>query len=246
VKEINQIICSGKRIKKKIVRLEKIPAFMISSKLIKNDITPVMTSFSGNQVLAALDETRYNHLPIVNNQDFLGLICETDLFNNNIDDPIGTYKLILSNAFVKNDNHLYDAVRLVCELKLSLVPVVDNNNVYLGYIDLQSIVEHFGNDLSINNPGSIIELELNAHDYSLSELTSIIESNDIRVLHLGVTTYLDSTKLKVTIKLDKIDISALIQTLNRYEYTISGSYGQDEMRDYLKERYDSLMNYLNL
>lgn len=219
---------------------------MISSKLIKNDITPVMTSFSGNQVLAALDETRCDHLPIVNNQDFLGMICETDLFNNNIDDPIGTFKLSLSNAFIRIDNHLYDAVRLICEMKLSLVPVVDNNNVYLGYIDLQSIVEHFGNDLSINNPGAIIEIELNTQDYSLTELSSIIESSDMRILHLGVTTFPDSTKLKVTIKLDKIDISALIQTLTRYEYIISASYGQDEMMDHLKERYDSLMNYLNL
>jgi hypothetical protein len=68
----------------------------------------------------------------------------------------------------------------------------------------------------------------------------------MKVLHLGVTTYPDSTKMKLTIKLDKIDISALIQTLTRYEYIISASYGQDEMMDYLKERYDSLMNYLNL
>lgn len=219
---------------------------MIPSHLIQNIVTPVMTSFSGNQVLAAFDETRFNHLPIVNNQDFLGVICETDLFNNHMDDPIGTYKLTISNAFVRIDNHLYDAVRLICDFKLSLVPVVDNNNVYLGYIDLQSIIEHFGNDLSINNPGAIIELELNAHDYSLAELTGIIESSDIKILHLGVTTFPNSTKLKVTVKLDKIDISALIQTLNRYEYVISASYGQDEMRDYLRDRYDSLMNYLNI
>lgn len=205
-----------------------------------------MTSFSGNQVLAAMDETKFSHLPIVNNQDFLGIICETDLFNNIIDDPIGTYKLSNINAFVRNENHLYDAVRLVCELKLTMVPVVDENNMYLGYIDLQSIAEHFGNTLSINNPGAIIELELNTQDYSLTEITSIIESNDAKVLHLGITTFPDSTKMTVTIKLDKIDISAVIQALNRFEYTISASYGEDETWDHLKDRYDSLMNYLNI
>jgi acetoin utilization protein AcuB len=219
---------------------------MIPSHLIQNIITPVMTSFSGNQVLAALDESRLNHLPIVNNQDFLGVICETDLFNNNMDEPIGTYKLSLVNTFVKTDNHIYDVVRLVCDHKLSLVPVVDHNNVYLGYIDLQTIVEHFGNGLSINNPGAIIELELSAQDYSLSEITGIIESNDAKILHLGLTSFPDSTKLIVTIKLDKIDVSAVTQALTRYEYVVSVSYGQDEMWDYLKDRYDSLMNYLNL
>jgi len=219
---------------------------MVPTHLIQNIITPVMTSFSGNQVLAALDETRFDHIPIVNNQDFLGVICESDLFDNIIDDPIGTYKLSLSNAFIRSDHHLYDAVRLICELKLSLVPVVDENNMYLGYIDRQSVVEHFGNELSINNPGSIIELEMNVHDYSLTQINEIIESSDMKVLHLGVTTFADSTKIKITIKLNKIDISQLIQTLTRYEYIVSASYGQDEMRDYLKDRYDSLMNYLNI
>jgi acetoin utilization protein AcuB len=219
---------------------------MIPSQLIRDIITPVMTSFSGNQVLSALDETRIQHLPIVNNHDYLGLICETDLFNNNIDEPIGTYKLSIPNISVKRDNHIYDAVRLICEHKLTLVPVTDNNNVYLGYIDLQSIVEHFGNEMSVNNPGAIIEIEVNQHDYSISEIASIIESNDVKILHLGVTTFADSTRVLITVKLDKIDISAVIQALNRYEYTISASYGEDEMRDYLKDRYDSLMNYLNI
>jgi len=219
---------------------------MIPSHLIQNVITPVMTSFSGNQVLAAIDETRFNHLPIVNNQDFLGVICETDLFNNNMDEPIGTYKLSLVNTFIRTDNHIYDAVRLICDHKLSLVPVVDQNNVYLGYIDLLTIAEHFGNGLSINNPGAIIELELTEQDYSLSEITGIIESNDAKILHIGLTSFPDSTKLIVTIKLDKIDVSAVTQALTRYEYVVSVSSGQDEMRDYLKDRYDSLMNYLNI
>lgn len=219
---------------------------MIPKHLIKNEITPVMTSFSGNQVLAAFDETHFDHLPIVNNQDFLGLICESDLFNHTLDDPIGTYKLSLSNAFIRSDNHLYDAVRLICEFKLSLVPVVDHNNVYLGYIDRQGVIEHFGNDLSINNPGSIIEIDMNVHDYSLTQLNELIEMNDMKVLHLGVTTYPDSTKLKVTIKLNKIDISQLMQTLTRYEYNVSGAYGFDAMEDFLKERYDLLMKFLNI
>jgi acetoin utilization protein AcuB len=219
---------------------------MIPVHLIKSIITPVMTSFSGNQVLAAMDESKLSHLPIVNNQDFLGVISETDLFNNSIDDPVGTYKLSLSNAFVRIDNHIYDAVRLVCELKLSMVPVIDNNNVYQGYLEPAGLVEHFGNQLSINNPGGIIELELNNQDFSLTEIAQIIETNEGKILHMGLTTFPDSTKVMLTLKLDKIDISSIIQALTRYDYIISGSYGEDEMRDYLKDRYDSLMNYLNI
>ncbi len=219
---------------------------MIPRHLIKNIITPVMTSFSGNQVLAAMDETRLSHLPIVNNQDFLGVISETDLFNNIMDDPIGTYKLSLTNAFVRIENHIFDAVRLVCDMKLSLVPVIDSKNVYIGYLDPLGLVDHFGNHLSINNPGGIIELELNSQDFSLSEIAQIIETNEGKILNMGLTTFPDSTKVLLTMKLDKIDISAIIQTLTRYDYIITGSYGEDEMRNYLRDRYDSLMNYLNI
>jgi len=219
---------------------------MIPIHLIKSTITPVMTSFSGNQVLAAMDESRVTHLPIVNNQDFLGVISEADLFNNSMDNSIGTYKLSLSNAFVLINSHIYDAVKLVCELKLSIIPVIDDNNVYHGYLEPMGLVEHFGNQLSINNPGGIIELELSNQNFSLIEIAQIAEDNEGKILHLGLTTFPDSTKVLLTIKFDKIDISSIIQAFTRYGYTIAGSYGEDEMKDYLKDRYDSLMNYLNV
>jgi len=219
---------------------------MIPSSIIKNIVSPVKTSTTGNNVLLIMDESKLSHLPIVNNKNFLGLISETDLFNNDINEPIGNYHLSVSNAFIKNDMHLFDAIRLICEQKLSLLPIVDNKNVYLGYIDNMGILEHLNNTMSINNPGSIIELELNVHDYSLSEITQIFESNDTKILNFSVTTFPNTTKMLLTIKVDKIDVSGVIQSLNRYDYSIIGSYGNDEMNDYLKDRYDSLMNYLNI
>ncbi len=219
---------------------------MLPHNIIQNVIQPVMTSYTGEHVLSLMDEARCSHLPIVNNQDFLGLISENDLFNNNLSDPIGTYRLYLTNPFVRIDNHLYDAIRIICINKLSLVPVIDSNNVYLGYIDLLSIIEYLGNNFSINNPGAIIELELNVHDFSLSEIIHIIESNDAKLLNLAVTTIIDSTRIRITIKLNKIDISGIIQALNRYEYVVFASYGENIMQDYFKDRYDFLMNYLNV
>lgn len=218
---------------------------MIPYALIKNIITPVMTSFTGNEALMIMEDHKVSHLPIVNNDDFLGLLSEQDIFNNDINEPIGNYTLSLNNAYVEQTHHMFDVIRLVCEHKLSIIPVVNNKKEYLGYLELHDIIAYFGNFFSINNPGGIIELEMNLHDYSLTQIAQLVEENDARILHMGVSTLPDTSKIVVTIKVNKMDISHLIQTFNRFEYTIVGSYGEDEMWSFLKERYESFMRYLN-
>ena len=57
----------------------------------------------------------------------------------------------------------------------------------------------------------------------------------------------DSTKLEITLKLNRIDIGPVLQTFNRYNYIISASFSdQDVYNEGLQDRYDSLMNYLNI
>jgi len=92
----------------------------------------------------------------------------------------------------------------------------------------------------------VIIIELNNNDYSLQEIAQIIESNDAKVLGLYVRTFPDSTKIEITIKLNKIDIRPVLQTLYRYKYGVTASFTEEEDDDVLKERFDSLMNYLNI
>ena len=89
-------------------------------------------------------------------------------------------------------------------------------------------------------------LELNLHDYSLSEISRIVESNDAKILSLYISSHMDSTKLEVTIKINRTDLSAIIQTFNRYNYTIKASFHQSEYVDDLKDRFDSFMSFLNI
>lgn len=217
---------------------------MIPNEYIKNFISPVMTSYTGAEVLLIMEDNKVSHLPIVNNHDFLGLITEFDIFNNDINEAIGNY-ILSNNVYINDTNHMFDAIRLVCEHRLTLLPVVDSQKKYIGYIELVDVISYIGNHFSINNPGGIIELEMNIHDYSITQIAQIVEENDAKILHLGITTLSDTSKIIVTLKVNKIDITHLLQTFTRFEYSIVGSYGKDEMWEYLKDRYDSFMRYIN-
>jgi len=220
---------------------------MFAKDLTDDALLPAKTSDTGSLALAWMDEYKVSHLPIVNNENYLGLISEEDIYTSNaFDEPLGNHKLTLNNPFVTENQHIFDVLKLVTSLKLSLVPVLDHKNNYLGVITLRKLVEKFAETTSINNPGAIIILEINANDYSLSEIAQIVESNDTKILSLYITSLPDSTQMDVTLKLNRMDIAALLQTFNRYNYNVKAILAEQENNDDLQDRYDSLMKYLSI
>ena len=89
-------------------------------------------------------------------------------------------------------------------------------------------------------------MEVTQSDYSMSEISQIIESNNAKILSMYINTLPDSTKLEVTLKLNLTDLTSIIQTFNRYEYHIKESFmDYDEQDDLYNERYDLFMRFLN-
>jgi acetoin utilization protein AcuB len=220
---------------------------MYARELISEDIPPLKTSDTGERALAWMDEFRVSHLPIVNNVDFLGLISENDILDfNSSSEPIGGHSLNLSRPYVFDYQHTYDVLKVMSSLKLSVIPVLNDKEQYLGLIHLSTLLQHFAEMASMKESGGLLILELNLHDYSLSEISRIVESNDAKILSLYISSHTDSTKLEVTIKINRTDLSAIIQTFNRYNYTIKASFHQSEYVDDLKERFDSFMSFLNI
>ncbi len=220
---------------------------MIAIKLISNSIIPLKTSDTGQYALDMMDDYKVSHLPIVNEESLLGLISESDILSvNNVNEPIGNHNLSLYRPFVEQSHHIYDVIKIFADMQLSLVPVLDNKNIYLGVITLYDLVQNFSKISAVQNPGGLIVLEVNHNDYSLSEISQIIESNDAKVLSLYINTYEDSTKMDIIIKINKIDLGGVLQTFNRYNYTIKESYSEREDTEDLLKRYELLMNYLNI
>jgi acetoin utilization protein AcuB len=220
---------------------------MLAIELIADTIPPVHTSDSIQKVIDRMIEFRLRHLPIVNEDQFLGLIAESDLIQeNDYQTSIGALALSLVNPYVLEDQHIYDVIRLFYEQRLTVVPVLDAKKNYLGLISINMMNEYFASLTSVTEPGGIIVLEISNKNNSLAHMAQIVESDNAQILSSYVRTFPDSTRMEVTLKVNKLDISAITASFLRYEYAIKAIFNHTGDNDNSKDRYDSLMNYLNL
>lgn len=221
---------------------------MIAKQLISETPKPASNNTLGSDILFMLDEYRIDSLPVVDDGKLIGSIVESDIFlMDDIDLPISNRKSKLKEGYVLENTHLLDVVKAMCSYKLSVLPVMDEHEIYLGCIDRNTVLDSVSKMLEVRNPGAIIVLEVNQNDFVLSQIAQIVESQDSKILNLFVTHSDNSTITDVVIKINSREIQAILQAFNRYNYIVKATYTEDEkMHDDLRDRYDSFMRYLNV
>ena len=219
---------------------------MTAQQLISDSIIPLRTSETGDTALGIMNDFYVRHLPIVNDKQLLGLISEEDILEHDAHEPVGSYQLSLIRPYVKHNDHLYEILRLIAEYHLTLIPVVDEEENYIGLVTMEDVLQYFTRTASFSEPGSIVVLEMSRHDYQLSQIAQIVESENAAVLSAFITTSLDSIRVDVTIKINRQNIQNILATFERYEYEVKASFNEIEYLDSLRDRYDSLMAYLNV
>ena len=220
---------------------------MTAREMISQSILPVRTSDSVQKVLDRMAEFRVSHLPIVNNIQFLGLISEDDLIEvPDYDTPVGGLSLSLYNTCVQDDQHIYEVIRMFYQHKLTLVPVMNEKNDYLGVIPVNTMVEYMATLTAVREPGGIIVLEISNRDNSLSHIAQVVESDNAQILSSYIRSFPDSTKLEITLKVNKTDISGIVASFNRYDYVVKATYNNTKSDTQTKDRYDQFMNYLDI
>lgn len=221
---------------------------MIAKELISHEIPPLKTSDTGLEALNWMMFFKVSHLPIVNNEQFLGLISEDDIYDlNNPNKVMGNHKLSLFMAFANQNQHIYEVLEIAARLKLSVIPVVNDSKLFLGVIKMVDLLHEFAKYSAIERPGGIIVLEVHNNDYAPSEIAQIVESNDSKILSLYIASLPDSARMEVTIKVNVSDLSSIIQTFNRFEYEVKASYLEvDKQDDLYNSRYELLMRYLQI
>ncbi len=221
---------------------------MIAKELINPTILPLGPKDTAETALAQMDELHLKHLPLTDGSEYTGLVSESDLLNANDHDlPASSYKSTLGRVYVLETQHIYEVIKLFASFNLTLLPVLNEKNQFTGAIPIQALVGYLPQIAAINSPGGIIILEINANDFLMTEIAQIVESNDTKILSMYVTTHPDSTKLEVTLKVNRIEIGPLLQSFFRYNYLVKASWSQeDSYSEGLRDRYDALMNYLSI
>ncbi|MCP4124289.1 MAG: CBS domain-containing protein [Bacteroidetes bacterium] len=186
-------------------------------------------------------------LPVVRDRKFLGIISDDVLLNlEDLSTAIGNLSLDQSNAFILEDEHVFELIRKMIEQNLYTMPVVSRDGDYVGITNTQSIIRKLGSNSSLMEPGGMIVLEMNKTDYSLTEIARIVESNDALILNCFISSHANINQIEVTLKINKTDLEDIIVSFERYEYVVKASYHQSSHKEDLQQRFDSLMHYLNM
>ena len=220
---------------------------MLQQELILDIISPLNGEHTIQQALDLMDEHKVSHLPYADAKEFYGVISEESCLNiPDSEQKISNANIPVMAAFIKDDKHIFDAIKLISDFKLSLLPVLNAEDKYIGYLDPVEVIQNMGNMLSIATPGSVLVLQINDNDYHLSQVAQIVESGDAKILMSYLTSHPNSTQLEITLKINKSDLSSIIQTFERYDYHVVAKYHQSQGELDLKFRYDNLMKYLNI
>jgi len=220
---------------------------MTAHSLIALDIPSLSVEQTGREAFHLLSDFHVKHLPVVDDGKLVGLLSEEDIFNHKLSDPIGSFDLSHLRRFaVREDEHVFEVMRVMGDHRLTVIPVVDEEGNYLGLISQNDLLRYFANTASFVESGAVLVLEMPRRDYSLATITRIVEEEDVKVLNAFVTSSPDPENVEVTLKLDRHDLSRVIASLERHGYEVKEMFGELEYADEMQERYDSLMNYLNM
>jgi len=220
---------------------------MTAKDLITEEVPPLKTTDSGAKALRWMDEFRVSHLPVVKGQTFVGIISDSDILDlNTPEEEICKLHIPLVRPFITEAQHAFDVLKIMSELNLSAVAIVDEEYKFLGTVTYKSYMEKFAGLSAIKDPGGIIILEMASNNYSLTQIAQIVEGNDAKILSCYLTTNTDSTLVEVTLKINKDDLAAILQTFFRYNYNVKASFHQSGYSDDMKDRFDQLMHYINI
>lgn len=194
-----------------------------------------------------MDTFKISHMPVVEGDKYIGLVSEDEIYDrDSFEEPVSGMG-VLPAPHVLSSQHIFDALAVAVRFNIPVVPVIDADHKYLGSISLQTLMSSMAKITNVEAKGAVLILEMGVHDYSLSEIARIVESENGRILASYVTEYEDSTKIDVTIVLNQTEISPVVKSLERYGYKVNAFFsGVNMMDDFYRDRYDLLMNYMKI
>jgi acetoin utilization protein AcuB len=220
---------------------------MKAIELITEEIPPLLHSDSGEKALAWMEDFKISHLPVLKNGNYVGTVSESDLLDKlEVTESLDKLFQHLPRPYVFSGAHIYEVLGKIAEHKVTVLPILDDKENYLGCTNVHHLMNLVANTGSIKERGGIIVLEMNAIDYSMAQIAQIVESNNAKILSSFIMSSKDSTKMEVTLKINETELDSILRTFERYDYFVKASYQKGKFDDDLEFRFDALMNYLNI
>ena len=220
---------------------------MIIEQLISPIVPTLLPTDTGTKALFLMEENNLTQLPLVLDHKYLSLIMENDVLDlSNTDTLLNTSDFLDYKPAVFASGHPFEALRVAHQQNLSIVPVVDKENTYLGAITRNDLLKYIAENSGLDTPGGILVLEIEPRNYSLHEIARIAEAEDVIIISTQLFTNRVSGKIEVTLKTNRTDLQGVVQSFERHEYVVKEVFGEQSMHDDMLDRYKILMNYINM
>ena len=218
---------------------------MLTRDLISNTIPYLHKSDTVFHALQLMNDYHVAHLPVVENDSYLGIISEEQLLQSDEEMALTDLQITDGTTSVQAHEHFLKAIQTAVVNKLSIVPVVEEKQL-LGIVTYNDLLRNASEFMSLDQPGALIVLEMDTRNYSFTEINRIVESNDARITQLNTFTDTETGMMQITIRVNKLEVSDLLSTFQRYEYNVKYYFGEELYENELKTNYDNLMNYLKI
>ena len=215
------------------------------SDYVNNDFKPIDSKQTVITIQDFFTATPYSHFPILENGVYIGCIAMEDAETFEIHKKLADYRYTLEGFFVRTSMNWLDVLEVFARNNSNIVPILDDNNKYIGYYEITDVVKFLNGTPFLKELGGIIVVEKNITEYSMSQITQIVESNNGKLLGLFVSEA-TSDKIQITIKIALGSINEIIQSFRRYNYDIISEHNEDNYLNILKERSEYLDKYLNI
>lgn len=219
---------------------------MLASQLIQQTFPILHLTDKIGFALQLMDEYDVQHLPIINDEIFIGSVAKSDLLDEDESHQLVAVEDSFITAVVKKDAFIIGALKIITDNELSVLPVVNELGELQGTIAINTLLQSLSKFLGTGEPGGIIVMEAERRNFSFGEISRLVETNDAYITQLNTYTESETGLVIISVKVNKVEISDILATFQRYDYVIRYYFGEEQFANELKENYNHLMTYLNL
>ncbi|HYM94783.1 MAG TPA: CBS domain-containing protein [Chitinophagaceae bacterium] len=220
---------------------------MLTRELLSRSIPYLQLSDKIPLALQLMNDNHVTHLPVLDGDKYIGIVSEENLLQiDNDQKELKKIQQCFSNISIKGSEHFLRGLQVAAENNLSVLPVVEDDNEIFGVVTYNDLLKQAAEFMSLSKPGGLIVLEMTGNQYSFTEINKLVESNDAQITQLNTTTDSGTGIMQITIKVNKPEISDIVSTFQRYDYTVKYYFGEELYENELRTNYDNLMNYLKI
>ncbi|SFD68630.1 CBS domain-containing protein [Spirosoma endophyticum] len=221
---------------------------MLAAELIDPMLPSLKPTDLVGQALEWMEEHRVGQLVLTDQGDYRGIVSEELLLDVADDErPLSDVMRLFEKTYVQEDQHLFEVLGLVIQHHMEVVAVTSAERIFSGTISVNELLKQFAQELGVQEVGAILILNMNERDYSLSEISRLVESNNVKIVSsfFSSAAYGQPDRSRLTLKLNRRDITRVISTLERFGYHIEAAFANAPVENIDQDRLDSLLRYLN-